>query len=240
MFVARVRGDGGERSAWRELWTRDRQTADERLERWVATGIPPSEAPKETFMLAAHRHLLKKSAKAEREGQSPKGADNRGQRLADFVLPVLGKRPVGEITTAEVATVLDRMAREGKALGTIAKCCSDMSRVFAMLRREGAIADNPASRVGMPEEAREDDRLPVILTEEELVRFRRRGFARELDMMVLFVTDLAGHRTSDLHAACWDDCDTRGFRTITVRRPKTTDKRGRELRQRREIERAQA
>jgi len=237
MYMGRVRSDNGARTEWRELWTKDPYAASERLARWVETGEAPSSAPKETFTSAAVRHIRKMDA---RPGQRRNGVKNRQQRLADYVVPLIGAMPVGEITTADVARVLDAMARRNKARGTIHHCLCDMSRVFAMLRREGAIRENPASRVGIPDEAVEDDRLPIILTEDELLRFRRRGFDKELDMMVLFVTDLAGHRTSDLHAACWDDCDTKHFRTITVRRPKTTDKRGRELRERRSIERHQA
>lgn len=237
MFMARVREDDGRRGPWRELWTKDAYAAADRLERWTETGTPPSAAPKEKFVDAARRHLDKM---ARRPGMRRKAVLDREARLADYVVPLLGDLSVGDITTGDVARVLDAMVRRQKARGTLHHALTDMSRVFAMLRREDAVRENPASRVGLPEEAEEDDRLPVILTEDELVRFRKRGFDSELDMMVLFVTDLAGHRTSDLHAACWDDCDTKRFRTITVRRPKTTDKRGRELRERRAIERGKA
>jgi hypothetical protein len=136
-----------------------------------------------------------------------------------------------------VASVLDSMCARGKLSGYILKMRSDISRILSTLRREGAVLHNVALGVELPEDAQVDDRPRIVLTDDEVLRFRRRGFATELDMMALVARDLAGHRTSDLHAFSWEDCDRVAWRSAKVRRPKTDGQRGRDSDGRRAAER---
>lgn len=233
-YVGRVRGDDGKRSPWTPLNTNEERHAHALVDRWIETGLPPSQTGRELFSQAAERLLQKMRDK----GDKRKKIINRAQRLRDYALPSLGDMEVGRVEPHDVARVLDAMAAQGKAKGTCNTMLADISRVFALVRRGGGVKNNPALDVGLPEEAYVETRLPIILEDYELLTFRqKRGFETELDMMVLFACDLAGHRTSDLHAACYEDCDLVHWLLITVRRPKTTDKAGRDLLERRERER---
>lgn len=232
-YVGRVRGDDGKRSPWTPLNTNEERHAQAIIERWVETAQEPSQTGRETFAHAAERLL----AKMRTKGEKKKKITNRAQRLRDYALPVLGAMEVSRVEPHDVARVLDSMAERGKAKGTCNTMLADISRVFALVRRGGGVRTNPALDVGLPEEAYVETRLPIILEDYEIIAFRtKRGFESELDMMVLFVCDVAGHRTSDLHAAAWEDVDWLKM-LITVRRPKTTDKAGRDLLERRERER---
>ena len=236
-WMGRVRDAAGQRTGWMALCTADETLAKEKLSHWLETGIAPSQASREAFRHAADRFMKKFRAVP---GQKAKAINNRQSRLDRIILPMIGDMEVGRVATKDVARVLDAMAASGAAKGTCNTALADMSRIFAMARREGAIAQNPALDVGLPEEAPVDDREPIILEDHEILAFRKRGFATELDMMVLFCCELGGHRTSDLHAASWEDTDTYKWEKILVRRPKTTDKHGRLLEERRRRERPTA
>lgn len=235
-WVGRVRMQDGSRSPWLDMCTTDANVAEERYQRWLETGEPPSQAGKELFAAAAERILRKMELV-----KKPKFMSARRQRLRDYALPSMGDIEVYRIESSDVAVVLDNACdKAGKKSGTLNNLRVDISRILSALKREGAVRVNVALGVELPEAAVVDDRPRIVLTDEEVLRFRRRGFEGELDMMALFARDLGGHRTSDLHAAAWEDCDTKLFRTITVRRPKTTDKAGRSLDARRRKERAGA
>lgn len=214
-WVGRVRGEDGKRSPWTDLCTDDEPVAQERYERWLATGEVPSQSGKELFSNAAERVVDKQTERGE------KGAADRRARLRAYAIPRMGHVEVARLEGHHVASVLDAMSAEGKLSGTILKMRTDISRVLTALVREGAIRSNVALGVELPDDAVVDDRSRVILTDDEILCFRRRGFDNELDMMALFARDLAGHRTSDLHAADWKDFDAPRFTTALVRRPKT-------------------
>lgn len=236
-YVGRIRLDDGHRAPWTDLCTRDETLAKEKLDVWQETGTAPSQAPRELFRDVATRFMKRFASK---KGQKKKAIKNRQSRLDRIILPMIGDLEIGRLGTKDVARVLDHMAAAGAAKGTCNTALADMSRICAMARRDGAIADNPALDVGLPEDAPVDDRDPIILEDHEIIAFRKRGFETELDMMVLFCCELGGHRTSDLHAASWDDTDTFEFRTIKVRRPKRLDTSGRDLEERRRRERPDA
>jgi hypothetical protein len=214
-WKGRIR-EGGKRSAWTDLCTADEALAQERYDRWLMTGEAPSQKGKETFEHAATRIV---DVQAER---GEKGVKDRRARLRDFAFPRIGSVEVGRLEGHHVARVLDAMVDEdGRLSGTVLKMRSDISRVLTALVREGALGHNVAIGVELPDNALVDDRPRIVLTDDEILRFRRRGFESELDMMALFARDLAGHRTSDLHAADWSHFDTATWRTALVRRPKT-------------------
>lgn len=231
-WVGRVRMEDGKRSPWIDLCTDDPVLAQRRYDLWLETGEAPSQAGKELMRKAAERIMEAMAARGEA------GIGDRRTRVRQYALPVLGDIEVARIEAHHVASVLDSMSAQGKGSGYILKMRSDISRILSTLRREGAVPHNVALGVELPEDATVDDRPRVVLSDEEVLRFRRRGFDSELDMMALFARDLGGHRTSDLHAADWEDFDTVGWRWCKVRRPKTDGERGRDLSKRRARERA--
>jgi hypothetical protein len=230
-WVGRIRMDDGSRSPWIDMCTDDPKLAQDRYDRWLEGGDIPSQAGKELFAAAAERIVEKQRERGE------KGAKDRATRVRSYALPILGQIEVARIEPHHVASVLDSMCARGKLSGYILKMRSDISRILSTLRREGAVLHNVALGVELPEDAQVDDRPRIVLTDDEVLRFRRRGFATELDMMALVARDLAGHRTSDLHAFSWEDCDRVAWRSAKVRRPKTDGQRGRDSDGRRAAER---
>lgn len=107
----------------------------------------------------------------------------------------------------------------------------DISRILGALVLEGAIPSNVAEGVELPEGVEYDDRPFVILNDDEVTRFFRRGFEAELMMACLMSREFAAQRTSDLLGADWSDyalgdcTDPALVWTALVRRPKT-DKEG--------------
>lgn len=221
VWAGRVHIDG-KRTGWKSLGTDDADVADERMALWAKTGEPPSEAGKETFASASERIVDRQEVKKE------KGAKERRHRLRTFALPVIGHIEIAELKANHVFSVLDKMGqqegatKEQYAADTVHHMRTDISRILTELVREGALSSNVARDVELPDDVETDDRPRVVLHDEEIMRFRRRGFHRELDMMALFARDLGGHRTSDLHAADYGDFDTVDWKTCFVRRPKTS------------------
>lgn len=206
-WVGRIKFSDGSRTPIVDLMSDDERVAQERYDSWFESGVAPDVGGKEPFEAAVERLC---SDDEERLG-----------RLRHHAVPRMGFVQVKDIRKHHVATVLDAMADAGLLAGTLLKVRSDISRVLSALQRRGAIEHNVARGCELGEHAERDDRPRVVLTDEELVRFRRRGFKTELDMMALIARDLGGHRTSDLHAADWSDFDTLSWRTCRVRRPKT-------------------
>ncbi|HEY3493345.1 MAG TPA: hypothetical protein VGK73_01610 [Polyangiaceae bacterium] len=227
-WIGRIKFGDGTRSPSVDLLTDDEATAQRVYDQWFDTGTPPDAGGKQPFAVAAEQFIQDQLA------AGIPAAKDRATRLRSFAIPRIGHVQVRELKKHHVAGVLDAMADAGLLAGYILKMRSDISRLLARLARRGAIEHNVALGLELGEHVETDDRPRVILTDDEIVRFRRRGFASELDMMALFARDLGGHRTSDLHAADWEDFDTVAWRTCKVRRPKTDPKTGR----RRRLERA--
>lgn len=86
--------------------------------------------------------------------------------MKKHVLPLLGKRPIDQITRKEIGRVLDKLhdpsapSRAGRMLGHI-------MRVFETADRRGDIEDNPSLRMKRPHETEGRDR---VLTVDELKR----------------------------------------------------------------------
>lgn len=238
-WVGRIKYWDSEAEKWTrtpvtDLGTDDEGQAQERYDRWLETGVLPSAGSTETFASAALRVV-------EKFGESDKSRRERIQRLVDYALPKMGHVALGELEMHHVATALDAMAAKGMSAATVLKLRGDISKVLGYLERKGVIARNVALGCDISEDAEEDDRERIVLTDEEYLRFwKARGFETELDMMVLFSRCLAAHRTSDLHAADWAHFDRESWRVCQVRRPKTDgepDARGRTAAGRRRRER---
>jgi hypothetical protein len=134
-----------------------------------------------------------------------------------------------------VSSVLDAMVdKDGKAARTIEKMRADISYVFKQLVRDHAVRVNVALGVPVADHARVDTRLRTNLSDEQYLEFqKKRGFRKPLDIMVMLVREVAGHRTSDLHAGDWKYVDTEAFAWVKVRRPKTDGEVGANVAQRR-------
>ncbi len=120
-------------------------------------------------------------------------------------LPPLGPRPVRQITTADVAEVLERVRERGCSEKTVAGALATLGSVIAFAIRNGWIADNPVARLERDERPRPHRRERRALGREEV--------ARLLDACLpayrpLIATALyTGMRISELLGLIWDDVD---------------------------------
>jgi hypothetical protein len=227
VWVGRIRELDGKRSRLYSLCTDNATLAEQRYDRWLETGEPPKQSGRELFKDAAER-IVAKMVEAK-EGN----ALDRRTRVRSFALPVIGAIEVAQLEHHHVAAVLDAMVPRGYSSAYVLSMRVDISCILGVLCREGAVAHNCALGVKLPPHAsdNDDDREPVQLTDEEILQLQReRGFKRELDIMVLHARQLAGHRTSCLHAEDWSDWDLVHWKTVKVRRPKTDD--GRRMKER--------
>lgn len=228
-WVARVWEKDGTCSGWTPLGN-NKEHAFATYARWLQTGEAPSEKGQVTFAAAAERFLT------EEEGSGVPSdierAKDRRSRLRNFALPSLGLLPVERLQPHHVTSVLKAMVKtHGKGAGTVGSMRSDISQILEMLKGEGAVAVNVARGLAMPKDARVDTRERMTLTDEQILAFQyRRGFTTQLDMMVLFTRQVAGHRTSDEHAGLWEETDVVHFAEMKVRRPKTDGETGQNAR----------
>ncbi len=225
-WAARIWEADGTPSGWQSLGTDNREIAHERYQRWLETGeLPITVKGKEKFEPAADR-ILKAAEKAG--DMTPKLAQDRRQRLWQYVMPSLGMIEVSRIRADHVVSIMRDMAKPAsagghdKSAGSILKVRSDISQILTWLRGEGAISENCARELPLPKGARVDTRERMSLSDEQLLVFQAtRGFKEPLDMMILCSRQVAGHRTSDEHAGTWDQVDLVDFAWMKVRRPKT-------------------
>lgn len=211
----RDRGEG-----WVDLRSSDQGLAQKAYDRWLSSGEPPRRSDQETFGSAARRVVREQLAAKE---ISPKLAKDRLARLELYAVPVIGVNPVGSLAGHHVASVLGAMAKKhGKSKGYVLKVRSDLSQIFGPLVSEGAMAKNLAAGAELPKAAQVDTRPRMHLTDEQYLEFqRKRGLREPLDVMVMLVREVAGYRTSDLHAQDCKRLDTARFTWVEVRRPKT-------------------
>lgn len=228
-FVARVWEVDGSGSGWQSLGTDDYEVAKDRYRRWLESGVPPEVKHGRRLFRDAAEDVI---AKQEKTGAiTARLARDRRKRIATYALPVLGHLDIQSVREDHVASALDAMAAAGKAAGYLLKLRSDLSQIFAALKRSALVKANVARAVSLPPEAKADTRERVSLTDEQLLKFHeRRGFREPLDLMVLLCRWVAAHRTSDIHAALWQDCDQGEFSWIKVRRPKTDGQVGQSVR----------
>jgi hypothetical protein len=138
--------------------------------------------------------------------------------------------PVGELGSHHVASVLDAMTLDGLSGGYCLKMRSDLSAICKRLIRENAVRVNVALGVALPETAHVDTRERMGLADDQVVAFHAvHGYGTPLTMMALFSRQIAGHRTSDIHAGDWAHVDTVHFASMRVRRPKTDGEKGQQV-----------
>lgn len=218
-WKARVWEADGSCSGWVDLGTNNKEIAFQRYERWLETGVPPAGGKgKETFAVEAERvikhHEETKAIDAQR-------AKARRSRIRKFALPSIGHLEVGALEAHHITAVL-KVAARTHAEGTVLNLRSDISQILAELVSEGEVPLNIARSLPLPKGTTVDTRERMSLTDEQILIFqKKRGFKEPIDLMVRFCREIAGHRTSDLHAGLWQEVDRVHFAWMKVRRPKT-------------------
>lgn len=192
---------------------RERRDASRKL---IAAGIDPvaerrrskaetDDALERTFGVIAATWFEK-----WRVGKSQRHADYVWRRLQADVFPVIGERPVGDIKTPEVVTMLKAIEKRGAI--DIAKRCHQMTgQVFRYAIAHGLAADNPVVNV------RPSDVLPATkqinyarIDAKELPQLMRRieGYqGTPVTRLALKLMAFTFVRTSELIGARWNEFD---------------------------------
>ena len=128
------------------------------------------------------------------------------------VFPYLGRLPVGDITPAMVAKVIERIAKRGIS-DTPAKILQHVTRIFALAQTKGhgAIKQNPAipAREVLPERAKRG-RYPALLKWAELGEVLRNAGAAALSPAVYLAHRLCAFtvaRVGNIVTAEWREFD---------------------------------
>lgn len=212
--------DGESVRQWFNLETTSRPAARIKARRIIAAdaaGAIPSKAEAseqakraETFCEACKRcHETRKA-----DGVS--SAKDELARLTKYALSNLGELEVTLITAGHINETLDAAKAKKLARGSVMHLKQDIANVFAMLKREGAIAANPCVDVELPKFPKSVKKVRSVLTDEELIRYinwlqpeeRWQMAVRERQVMACVARLFGGLRTGDLHALRWESLDT--------------------------------
>lgn len=90
--------------------------------------------------------------------------------LDRHLLPPLGPRLIREITTADVAELLDGVREQGCSEKTVAGALATFASVMGFAVRNGWIADNPVARLERDERPHPPRREQRVLGREEIAR----------------------------------------------------------------------
>ncbi len=211
----------------RALGTTSKPVARRKLGRLLAEANPSREEVEraETFSEAMDRVLDAQ----ERQGMAT--VKERRSRLERYAVTVLGPVPVTDIKAQDVREVLEGARDEGLSRQTILNLLHDVSSVLGDLWRAELLPENVARRVRIKDVVphREEKKERAVLTDAELVQYlswqhpdeRFQMAALERQVMACVARMLGGQRTSDLHAARWEDFDLRHFTEARIRNVKT-------------------
>ena len=86
------------------------------------------------------------------------------------LLPLLGPRLIRQITTADVAELLDGVREQGCSEKTVAGALATVASVMGFAVRNGWIADNPVTRLERHERPHPARRQQRVLGREEIAR----------------------------------------------------------------------
>ena len=171
----------------------------------------------QTFAMLADEWIVRK-AKKWTEGH----AEQTRQSLRDYVLPKIGKRPIGALSAVDVKRVLDPLEAAGKA-ETLRRVRQRVNAVFSYAVQIGARPDNPVREMRGAYEAPVREHFASI-TAKELPAFLQRldvyqghPSTKALIRMILWTAC----RTGEVRGATWDEFDLDGARwTIPMERMK--------------------
>jgi hypothetical protein len=95
---------------------------------------------------------IKSGAIANRSGDRYKPSVIRSyeQALNRHVLPDLGGRPLGDVTTAELQELVERLRRKGLKASTIANAINPVQAIYRRATQLGHVMHNPCRDVSLP------------------------------------------------------------------------------------------
>ena len=149
------------------------------------------------------------------------------------IYPLLGDKPVGDITAADIKNLLNYWMNKGYAYTTVKKVYVVLNEYFRYLYREELIPKNPMANVKMMKKsnflsAQDKEDLPecetvTIFTPEEIEKFKAEAFStfkdgkRKYQQAAAYILMLnTGLRTGELLGLLNSDIDLKR-KTLTVR-----------------------
>lgn len=149
------------------------------------------------------------------------------------IYPLLGEKPVGDITAADIKNLLNYWMNKGYAYTTVKKAYVVLNEYFRYLYREQLIPKNPMANVEMMKKsnflsAQDKEDLPecetvTIFTPEEIKKFKAEAFStfkdgkRKYQQAAAYILMLnTGLRTGELLGLLNSDIDLEK-KTLTVR-----------------------
>ena len=104
------------------------------------------------------------------------------------IYPYIGKKPVGDVTPADIKKLLTKHMNAGYAFTTSKKAYSLLKMFFKQLYQEGAIPNNPMALIDMTKkdnylaaqnkESKPQCDMVVVFTDEELEQIKAEAFKR--------------------------------------------------------------
>jgi integrase len=171
----------------------------------------------QTFASVAQEWIAKKLPKWTEDH-----AEQTRQSLRDYVLPVIGNRPIANLTAQDVRRVLDPMERAGKA-ETLRRVRQRINAVFGYAVLMGMRTDNPIREMGSAYSAPVREHFASITAQElpaflaSLHRYQGHTSTKSLIRMIL----MTACRTGEVRGAVWDEFDLEAARwTIPAHRMK--------------------
>lgn len=183
----------------------------------VEHGRHPSDGDKAneppTFRYLAEKWM-------EREGQTRKDANDRRRMLAWDALPLLEDKPLNEISRADLAKVVDRIADRGSPVAAN-RALAHLKRMMAFAVERGLLEVNPAQP--LKRVAKEAPRERVLEPSEIQAVWQACGQLGTFGALVK-VALLTAQRRGEVGAMRWDELSADGT-TWTI--PSTKAKNGR-------------
>ena len=205
----------------------------------VAAGIDPIEDREEKKAERARKKLNTFEAvaaewlKAKMAGWVPEHAHNVRRSLECDVFPMIGARPIHELTAADVVAVLRRIEARG-ATDTLKRVRQRVSDVFIHAIAMGLIVSNPAQDLYKVVKAHRSKRRPALRA-ADLPEFFIRLDAVRLSMPVknaIRLQVLTFLRPGELRAACWREIDLdAALWTVPAERDRSRDMKGMKMKE---------
>jgi integrase len=134
----------------------------------------------------------------------PKTHSEYERHLRQHVLPLLGRRRLGDIREDDIARLIAKLRERGYAGSSIRGTLTPLSRLLGHAARRGLIPANPVQRLEVGERPKLERREKRILSPEEMKRLLdNAGRYRALIATALFT----GMRLGEIIGLVWDDVD---------------------------------
>jgi len=183
------------------------------------TPLPPFPQGAESLAVYAERWL-----EAVRAGVRPRTFHSYSLQLRLHVLPLLGNRPIGELSVEDLVGLIEALQNTGYTAWTIRTALTPLSRLLNHAVRRGVIPVSPIARLDRTERPAVWAAEQKILKREEIGRLLEGAPPRYVTLLATAV--FTGLRQGELLGLTWADVD---FVEGTVKVRKSLDRLGNRL-----------